>query len=128
MTDWKLFPKVEARRIAGQLDESFATLAPAYYPLPLPIVVPSCRRSIELAFIYNRRKRNANTPSGNARLAKSVTLVYNTHVSFSSGYRTHRQMFPVKCARCGKDTEVPFEPRGDKPVYCSDCYREVRTQ
>ncbi|MFQ5997614.1 MAG: CxxC-x17-CxxC domain-containing protein, partial [Dehalococcoidales bacterium] len=20
----------------------------------------------------------------------------------------------------------PFEPRGDKPVYCSDCYRKVR--
>ena len=42
----------------------------------------------------------------------------------SSGYRS--QMFPVKCAECGKDTEVPFEPRGDKPVYCSDCYRKVR--
>ena len=36
-----------------------------------------------------------------------------------------RQMFPVKCATCGKDTEVPFEPRGDKPVYCSDCYRKT---
>jgi CxxC-x17-CxxC domain-containing protein len=46
----------------------------------------------------------------------------------SSGpsYRSPRQMFPVKCAQCGKDTEVPFEPRGDKPVYCSDCYRKVR--
>ncbi len=37
-----------------------------------------------------------------------------------------RQMFPAKCAECGKDTEVPFEPRGDRPVYCSDCYRKVR--
>jgi len=44
-----------------------------------------------------------------------------------SGYRSQRQMFPVKCAQCGKDTEVPFEPRGDKPVYCSDCYRKIRT-
>ena len=43
-----------------------------------------------------------------------------------SAYRPQRQMFPVKCAQCGKDTEVPFEPRGDKPVYCSDCYRKVR--
>jgi len=48
--------------------------------------------------------------------------------SSGSGYRIQRQMFPVKCAQCGKDTEVPFEPRGDRPVYCSDCYREVRTQ
>ncbi len=37
-----------------------------------------------------------------------------------------RQMFPVKCSECGKDTEVPFEPRSGKPVYCSDCYRKVR--
>ncbi len=36
-----------------------------------------------------------------------------------------RQMFPVTCATCGKDTQVPFEPRGDRPVYCSDCYRKT---
>ena len=46
--------------------------------------------------------------------------------SGSSGYGSGpRKMFPVKCATCGKDTEVPFEPRGDKPVYCSDCYRKT---
>jgi len=44
----------------------------------------------------------------------------------NSSYGSRRQMFPATCAECGKDTEVPFEPRGDKPVYCSDCYRKVR--
>jgi CxxC-x17-CxxC domain-containing protein len=44
----------------------------------------------------------------------------------NSSYRFQRQMFPATCAECGKETEVPFEPRGDKPVYCSDCYRKVR--
>jgi CxxC-x17-CxxC domain-containing protein len=39
-----------------------------------------------------------------------------------------RQMYPVVCAECGKETEVPFEPRGDRPVYCSDCFRKVRNQ
>ena len=43
-----------------------------------------------------------------------------------SSYRPQRQMFPAVCAECGKNTEVPFEPRGDKPVYCSDCYRKNR--
>ena len=38
---------------------------------------------------------------------------------------TPRQMYPVKCSTCSKDTEVPFEPRGDRPVYCSDCYRKT---
>ena len=32
-------------------------------------------------------------------------------------------MYPAVCAECGKDTQVPFQPRGDRPVYCSDCYR-----
>ncbi len=40
------------------------------------------------------------------------------------GYdRPRRQMFSATCARCGKEALVPFEPRGDKPVYCSDCYQ-----
>jgi len=43
---------------------------------------------------------------------------------YSRGVR--RQMFPAVCAECGKDTEVPFEPRDGRPVYCSDCYRKVR--
>ena len=42
------------------------------------------------------------------------------------GYRAQREMFSATCAECGKDTEVPFEPRGDRPVYCSDCYNKVR--
>lgn len=43
------------------------------------------------------------------------------------GYRAQREMFPATCAQCGKETTVPFEPRGDKPVYCSDCYRQTRS-
>jgi CxxC-x17-CxxC domain-containing protein len=41
--------------------------------------------------------------------------------------RYQRQMYAVVCAECGRDAEVPFEPRGDRPVYCSDCYRKVKT-
>ena len=37
-----------------------------------------------------------------------------------------REMFPVVCAECGKDTTVPFQPRGDRPVYCSDCFSKHR--
>ncbi len=44
----------------------------------------------------------------------------------SGGYRPRRQMFPAVCAECGKETEVPFEPREGRPVYCSDCYSKVR--
>ena len=45
--------------------------------------------------------------------------------SYSFGPR--REMFPTTCSDCGKDTQVPFEPREGRPVYCSDCYRKVRS-
>ncbi len=45
----------------------------------------------------------------------------------SSSYGApRRQMFPVVCAACGKQTEVPFEPRGGRPVYCRDCYTKAK--
>ena len=41
-----------------------------------------------------------------------------------SSYGGQRQMYAVVCAQCGKNTEVPFQPTGDRPVYCSDCFKE----
>jgi CxxC-x17-CxxC domain-containing protein len=44
---------------------------------------------------------------------------------YGEGYgASARQMHSVVCAQCGKNAEVPFEPRGDRPVYCSDCYSQ----
>lgn len=40
------------------------------------------------------------------------------------GYRSSSsQGTPVICSGCGQPTTVPFEPRGDRPVYCRDCYQ-----
>lgn len=44
----------------------------------------------------------------------------------STGYRTQRETFPATCAQCGKETEVPFKPSNDRPVYCSECYNKIR--
>jgi CxxC-x17-CxxC domain-containing protein len=41
-----------------------------------------------------------------------------------SGYRSApAQGTPVICSGCGQPTTVPFEPRGDRPVFCRDCYQ-----
>lgn len=37
-----------------------------------------------------------------------------------------RQLYSVKCSNCGKDTQVPFKPSGDRPVYCRDCYMQKK--
>jgi CxxC-x17-CxxC domain-containing protein len=39
---------------------------------------------------------------------------------YSSGMSTGTT---VVCASCGQTTTVPFEPRGDRPVYCKNCYK-----
>ncbi|MCK9577856.1 MAG: zinc-ribbon domain containing protein [Clostridia bacterium] len=35
-----------------------------------------------------------------------------------------RKMYDAICAECGKPCKVPFEPRTDRPVYCSDCFKK----
>jgi len=42
---------------------------------------------------------------------------------FSSG---PRQMYEITCSNCGKKDSVPFQPRGDRPVLCRDCFRQQR--
>ncbi|MFC1865585.1 CxxC-x17-CxxC domain-containing protein [Chloroflexota bacterium] len=66
---------------------------------------PSCRQA---------RKAQQNSNNG------------NNYQNDSHSYRPQREMFPAVCADCGKDTQVPFQPRQDRPVYCSDCFNKVR--
>jgi CxxC-x17-CxxC domain-containing protein len=44
----------------------------------------------------------------------------------SYNHGTHLHMSRATCTDCGKDTEVPFEPRAGRPVYCPNCYHKVR--
>lgn len=39
---------------------------------------------------------------------------------------TAREYFAVVCSSCGNQAQVPFKPRMDRPVYCSDCFRQVK--
>jgi CxxC-x17-CxxC domain-containing protein len=40
--------------------------------------------------------------------------------------RDARQVFTAVCASCGGEAQLPFAPRGDKPVYCSSCFTRMR--
>ena len=42
------------------------------------------------------------------------------------GNRGERQMYDVVCDGCGATTQGPFQPRGDRPVYCRECYDRQR--
>jgi CxxC-x17-CxxC domain-containing protein len=67
------------------------------------------------------------------RAAKSSRSDGGSHAGYGNGggygggyERAPRQMTQAVCAQCGTTTQVPFVPRGDRPVYCSDCYAQMR--
>ena len=39
-----------------------------------------------------------------------------------------RQLYSVKCSKCGEQTQVPFKPSGDRPVYCRECYMQKKKE
>ncbi len=44
----------------------------------------------------------------------------------NAGARASREMFTAVCASCGKEARVPFKPREDRPVYCSECFAKMK--
>jgi CxxC-x17-CxxC domain-containing protein len=70
------------------------------------------------------RSARKSTSSGSFEADDGGFVRYGAFASY--GGRTPRQMHPVSCAECGMMTEVPFVPRGDRPVYCSACYSKIR--
>ncbi len=43
-----------------------------------------------------------------------------------NNYRSDREMFTAACAACGEEAKVPFRPRDDRPIYCSDCFAKMK--
>lgn len=101
----------------------------------------------EQEFYQSRGLLNPPTRCPSCRSARKAAQGggggYNTRSSYGSesggysgggggygggGYsdRPPRQMFEAVCADCGQPTQVPFQPRGDRPVYCRDCFQKRR--
>ncbi len=53
----------------------------------------------------------------------------NRRESYSGGGQSRgpREMFSAICSECGQTAQVPFQPRTDKPVYCSNCFEQQRS-
>lgn len=39
-----------------------------------------------------------------------------------------RAMYPCTCVDCGKDSQVPFQPKEGRPVYCQECLPKHRSR
>jgi CxxC-x17-CxxC domain-containing protein len=86
---------------------------------------PSCRA-------IRKAQRNASPMAGSMSYSSGYDRPnggYNGGYNGNSGYgveRRPRQMFEAACADCGKIAQLPFQPTGARPVYCSDCFQSRR--
>ena len=65
-----------------------------------------------------------------ARKSQRGGTSYDSDRGYSSGggyARAPREMFAATCSECGQAAQLPFEPRTDKPVYCSSCFEQKRS-
>lgn len=46
---------------------------------------------------------------------------------FDSG-RGRGQMYDAICSQCGKNCQIPFQPTGQRPVYCKECFGGSKSQ
>lgn len=71
---------------------------------------------------FYAEKGFTNEP-GRCPECRAARKAQNRGGSGSYSSRPQREMFPAVCSACGKETMVPFQPSGEKPVYCRDCYQ-----
>ncbi len=75
---------------------------------------------------FHQEKGFTNEPRRCQGCRSAKRAERNGGSSYEGGYGGQREMFTVTCSECGKDAQVPFQPRGDKPVYCSACFSTRR--
>lgn len=40
--------------------------------------------------------------------------------------RINREFFIATCAECGQEAKVPFKPKDERPVFCSECFAKIK--
>ncbi|MBE3559944.1 MAG: zinc-ribbon domain containing protein [Ktedonobacteraceae bacterium] len=79
----------------------------------------------EQEFFESRGLTNAPSRCPSCRAARKAQHQRSGAGGFHD--REPRQMYRAICASCGNEAQVPFQPREDRPVYCSDCYQSHST-
>jgi CxxC-x17-CxxC domain-containing protein len=78
----------------------------------------------EQEFYANRGLTNTPGRCPSCRAARRGRQSSTSHASYTP--RNSGEHYETTCATCGRPTSVPFIPREDRPVYCSDCFQAQR--
>lgn len=88
------------------------------------IVCKDCGQ--EFTFTAGEQEFYAERGYNEPQRCKSCRMAKKNNMQQQNEEGAEKTRHPAVCAECGKDCEVPFIPRGDKPVYCSDCFRKIK--
>jgi CxxC-x17-CxxC domain-containing protein len=92
--------------------------------LARPVLCPGCRQR-------DRRRRNGELVNLYMRTDSFDPFLLGENTQAGNNNRNGREvrtMHDATCAACGAETRVPFVPRGDRPVYCKDCFNTRKGQ
>ena len=85
-------------------------------------------RSLSLPGLPRRPQGRSGRQSGSYSSGSGSYRSDGWRLRLRGGYeRQERQMYSATCSECGNEARVPFQPRGDRPVYCSDCFSKQRS-
>lgn len=76
---------------------------------------------------FYAEKGFTNEP-GRCAECRAARKQQNRGGGFGRNARPQREMHPATCSACGTQTQVPFRPSGDRPIYCSDCFSQNRNR
>ncbi len=79
----------------------------------------------EQEFYQSKGFQNSPVRCASCRAAKKARMEGGSGGGGGRGMGP-RQMFDITCSNCGKTDQVPFQPRGDRPVLCGDCFKKQR--
>ena len=74
--------------------------------------------------LYKTKYSDGKTDGRNARRDNESYRSYRNSGDNRRSRDNDRESTSVTCSDCGNQCTVPFVPRNDKPVYCSDCFRQ----
>jgi CxxC-x17-CxxC domain-containing protein len=72
--------------------------------------------------------RGFQNEPGRCPECRAARKAQNGGASRMGDQRQPREMHTVTCAECGKETQVPFKPSGDRPVYCQECFQNRKAR
>lgn len=82
----------------------------------------------EQEFYQQKGFQNAPVRCPECRAAKKARMDGGRHGGGGGNNGGPRPSFEIQCSECGKMDTVPFQPKGDRPVLCRDCFKKKREQ